>query len=366
MHFSKPKLRTLFLSISVFFLALFIPQKLMASQEILDAISSSQYIFCLEGGASKTELKILDMNGKEYPLFKENESQGMLSHWGKSSNITTYGKDHVKQILKALILEARVGAERTPAEQLINEAAFIGGFAGAGRVEGLAALRSIVEEIGFQSEKIAVFSDAAMSLELVHESGGILIAGTGSICFMKNNDTQWRFGGLGHRIGDQGCGYSVGIAGIKAAIESEYDPSEFTSITEPIKELFNVEQAAHLIAPINTNMTTPANIAAVARIVFSQANNNDPIALEIVKQTSKEIAGLLTKAIQKTRLTNPHIYLIGGLFKCEQSDSFIEDIYSSDAMDALDDFQKPVLINISSEMIPALVVQDTIRLNCYL
>ena len=152
----------------------------------------------------------------------------------------------------------------------------------------------------------------------------------------------------------------MGIHAIKAAIESEYDPTESTTLTDPIKEHFKVKNATDLIKIINKSEESPARIGAVAKIVFDQAAKGDLKSNKIILDAANDLGALLSKAISKTDLKNATVYLIGGLFQSQTANKFISLIYSSDSMKQLTDEQKPLLINLSKEMIPSIAVQEAL------
>src|SRR5579884_1663628 len=97
-----------------------------------------------------------------------------------------------------------------------------GGFAGAGRSEGLQFYRSVLEDI-FPASRVRIESDAVIAYAgaLGLQPGVLLIAGTGSIALGRKTDGQMiRVGGWGPHFGDEGSGFWVGREAVRLGLRS--------------------------------------------------------------------------------------------------------------------------------------------------
>lgn len=323
-------------------------------------LNEASYIFCLDGGGTKTALQILDDQGKPLMLYPK-EGEPSLLIQGDCSNVVTSGVEKVREVFYLLFDGLEVGPDRLSANRIIPKSMMIGGFAGVGRPVHKQAMEDVFKSFGFFSEKIKVYTDAELALELVEENGAILISGTGSICFIKDKGLPKRFGGLGYRIGDDGSGYLMGLRAIKAAIEEEYHYGKPTSLTPLIQDLFEVSSSIDLIGPINGNEESPGRIASVAPLVFQEAWKGDLVANEIVELAAEELGELLASGLQTTDIKHCLTYLIGGLFQNENANKFIQMICQSSSMQQLSKGARPVLVNLSANMVPTLVVQEKLK-----
>lgn len=330
-------------------------------KEVIKHINGSHYIFCVDGGGSNTQLKVLDKDGQQQVLHHSQNPKSCYQIEMGSSNINVVDQNKIKEDFQNLLNNLYIGESLLPVKSIIKNSAFIGGFAGAGADEPKKQMVEIIKSLGFPAKRVGVFTDAGLALELTGEKGAILIAGTGSICFVQDGEKLHRVGGLGYRMSDEGSGYYLSLKGIKAAIESEYDPRDATSLTAPIKDFFGVQKARDLIQPIQKNLISSTEVAKLSYIVFDEAQKKDPVALELVKDSADQLAELLVKGIKKSQLKHCKTYLIGGLFQSNCSEEFIDQISSSKAFTSLSDEQKPLLINISKCMIPSIVVKEALR-----
>ena len=155
------------------------------------------YVIGIDGGGTKTLLKIADRNGKLLVVCQ-----------GGPSNIYSSSLDTVKANIHQLIND---GLQQLNID--INSLDCVCmGTAGAGREDEQNLLKKLLREVGI-SCNIIITDDAITALygALGKGEGIILISGTGSICYGRKDDgTIYRSGGWGHIIGDEGSGYDIG------------------------------------------------------------------------------------------------------------------------------------------------------------
>lgn len=154
----------------------------------------SGYLFCLDGGGSKTLLQVMNPKGEIVSLIKEGIQRDRIETTG--SNINLIGLEGVRQVLRALFENVYVIVENREMDlsSLISECRLVAGMAGAGLPQNKQLLISLFQERGIRSDRILVMSDAEMALQLIPREGIILIAGTGSICLGKRERSISRRG----------------------------------------------------------------------------------------------------------------------------------------------------------------------------
>ncbi len=135
-----------------------------------------------------------------------------LSHGGKLlRSVSGAGAS-----LSALGLEAAAGIIIDVIEQVLcGECpnAICIGAAGAGRAGIAAALASLVRR-HFEDAHVDVYDDAFVALRAAEAPTPtlLLIAGTGSIALADTGTHIERAGGFGYLLGDEGSGFSIGLA----------------------------------------------------------------------------------------------------------------------------------------------------------
>lgn len=251
--------------------------------------SASDFILCVDGGGSKTSLQVVNGQKEIVPLVRNGVQTEILEASG--SNINTVGIEGVRAVFNALFEDVWIDGQKLLS--ILPDCRLVAGMSGAALLKNQIAIASIFEEWGMKSDHIAVMSDAAMALELVGENGIILISGTGSICFGKNDHMQFRVGGLGRILGDEGSGYQIGLQALQAGLAEEYGWGEQTSLTHALRELFNVAELKSLIPKVNLGEMTASKIATAAPLVFLKAEEQDAVAKAIVSRIALDLHTLL-------------------------------------------------------------------------
>ncbi|MCL4278865.1 MAG: hypothetical protein KJZ60_04155, partial [Ignavibacteriaceae bacterium] len=110
--------------------------------------------------------------------------------------------------------------------------------------------KDFADEEGIHFKGVKVISDAHIALEgaFPDSAGCILIAGTGSILFGKDEKgVIHRVGGFGRLIGDEGSGYSIGRKALNAVSKSSDGRGEETLISELLNSKMNSGSANAII-----------------------------------------------------------------------------------------------------------------------
>ena len=147
--------------------------------------------------------------------------------------------------------------------------------------------------------------------------GAVVIAGTGSICFGKNDAGETaRSGGYGHLIDDGGSGYALGRAVLGCAVRCVDGRVECSGILEAVCD--RLQGGPERIVPfVYAPETDKAAIAQFAAIALEQAQQGDAEALRILRQEAAELA-LMAEAVQgQLGMPGCRIALLGGLVTSE-------------------------------------------------
>jgi len=330
---------------------------LFAGQITKEMLVDAQYIVSLDGGGTKTALQVLDRSGRPLNL-KSGQAKGQILS-GPSSNINTVREEGFDRMLSELF--DHLYCDGVPFAQIQAQTIVVGGFAGlAGSInEGL--VRGCFAKRGFSPNQLLLLSDAKMAAELIEGQGVVLIAGTGSIAFGVDGQREYRAGGLGRMIGDEGSGYFIGIQAIKSALEEEFGYGTPTALTERIRQHYQVAQVRELIGKIHGGALSPGQIAEIALEVLDFARQNDPVAQTIVQQAASELGKLVVQVLKQMDLAGSvTIYLVGGLFKSD--DQFALSVAHSEELAhyLADRALKLAFRDVSRESATTLVIQKVL------
>jgi len=247
-----------------------------------------KYLIGFDCGATKTKCALADIDGNI-----------TCSANGKPSNYLVIGVDNAARNILSLLDKFKNELDFTQAE---IEKVVIGA-AGAGRKDDAERLLKAVTESasvkGIIFKSITVVSDAQIALEgaFPGKPGCILIAGTGSIIYGKDKEGNvFRAGGFGRLIGDEGSGYSIGRKALQAAAKYFDGRGEKTLIVKLVAEKFFIQTSDDLISKLYKENF---DIASVAQIVLTAAEEGDKIALNILAEESNQLIELIKAMMKK-------------------------------------------------------------------
>src|SRR5262249_53857830 len=150
------------------------------------------------------------------------------------------------------------------------------GLAGAGRDAERALLRGWADRCELASA-VRVATDAELLLAAgTPEGWGLaLVAGTGSIAFARTPDGRTsRGGGWGPLLGDEGSGYAIVLAGLRAAVRAADGRAEKTTMLQSFLARLSLSQPQELIPTVYGKLDRAA-LAALAPVVFDCAARDD-------------------------------------------------------------------------------------------
>lgn len=268
--------------------------------------SQNKLILGVDGGGSKTIACLAESDLTNPPTVLG------IGHGGPS-NCQSVGIQQAITHLKQAIAAAFQNADRQPTEV-------------ASACLALAGADRTIEKEQFQqwakraklAEKVAVNNDALPVVYAAFPDGaGIgLIAGTGSLAIGRNEDgSLYRCGGWGGLFGDEGSGYSIAIAALRAAAWDEDGRGPSTQLRQDWLQRLNVKTLSEAIPKLYATETNRAEIAAFAPLVFQAAETGDSVACEIIEEAAAQLASLVTTLQRKLQTSSSplRLALSGGI-----------------------------------------------------
>lgn len=144
--------------------------------------------------------------------------------------------------------------------------------------------------------------------------GGILIAGTGSICCGRNPAGEFvRCGGWGHIIDDAGSGYAIGRGALAEAVRAEDGRSPGSALHREVMEKLGAKDAGGIVEFVYHSGAGKAGIAALAGLVLDCAAAGDIRSLDILDREADELAALVRALAAGMKTGRPRLALLGGL-----------------------------------------------------
>jgi glucosamine kinase len=277
------------------------------------------YYIGIDGGGSKTTCAVGD------------EACLLATVLAGPSNITRVGEARAREALHAAIREGCAAAKI----ELRQVRRVCVGAAGAGREQVAGKLRAIVTELVFGQIEIVGDMEIALEAAFGTASGVVVIAGTGSIAYGRDqNGRTARAGGWGFAVSDEGSGHWIGrmvVSGVLRAInetvidESMSDERNTQAAADglilfrKISEAWNIHSLDELVRKANSH----PDFAALFPATVSVANAGDPLAQRVLREAGQELGRLAAIVIRKL-FSNPQepatipLAMIGGVFRHSQ------------------------------------------------
>ncbi len=178
--------------------------------------------------------------------------------------------------------------------------------------------RAILTQLVGPSVRIDVTHDAIAALYAGNPAGCgvVLISGTGSIAFGRNDEgEERRAGGWGYLIGDEGSAVWLGLEGLRAAAHNADGRGAGTAITAHVLRELGVRSFMEVIPELYGRPHPAPAILAAVRAVGRAAAEADAIAVSIVQRGAHALARAASVVAAELRLGDGPVYLAGGAFE---------------------------------------------------
>ncbi|MBQ7164562.1 MAG: hypothetical protein IJR61_04465 [Clostridia bacterium] len=251
-----------------------------------------KYIVGVDGGGTKTEAVVCDLNGNVV-------ARKVIG----STNPNDVGNEKMLSSVCGLIesvLPFDCGS--------MDIGLGISGIFTAGSEDKL--LESLKERFRF-IDKIKVVSDKDSALSSAYDGDGcIAVIGTGSVCVVRKNGNVRDFGGGGYLIDDALSGFDLGREVLHAVLCADDGIFGKTILTE----LFNKKTGENIRKHLKyVYLKGKTYVASFAPIVFSALEENDEIAENIMRKSVCGFERLVSAAYSFWGKEQCEMTLFGGL-----------------------------------------------------
>jgi N-acetylglucosamine kinase-like BadF-type ATPase len=178
--------------------------------------------------------------------------------------------------------------------------------------------RAILTQLVGPAVRIDVTHDAIAALYAGNPAGCgvVLISGTGSIAFGRNDaGDERRAGGWGYLIGDEGSAVWLGLEGLRAAAHHADGRGAGTAITAHVLRELGVQTFMEVIPQLYGRPHPAPAILAAVRAVGRAAAEADAIAVSVVQRGAHALARAAAVVGVELRLEDGPVYLAGGAFE---------------------------------------------------
>lgn len=259
-----------------------------------------QYIIGIDGGGTKTLMKLADLDGNLLACCE-----------GGSANMNSLDRTVFEETLSRLIADGLKQITGKPSDC----SAICLGMAGAGRPAEKQILKEILGRLGF-NETVMITDDAHIALYggVGSEEGIILVSGTGSICYGRNSHGEvCRAGGWGYILGDEGSGYDIGLSALKHTVRGFDKREEDSLLSTMILDSLKIGSVDELVSLIYRSGEGRKIIAGLAPVVDEACMSGDYYAESILKNAVSELFKSIKAVISGLNFTDIPIQVaLGG------------------------------------------------------
>ncbi|MFQ5809383.1 MAG: BadF/BadG/BcrA/BcrD ATPase family protein [Armatimonadota bacterium] len=129
------------------------------------------------------------------------------------------------------------------------------------------------------------------------QRGLVVLSGTGSFADAVDGDAVvGHAGGFGPLLGDDGSGYAIGVAALRAAVRASQGRGGATALVEAACEHFDVGDLWGLVERLYGGGLPRGRIAAFAPAVMRLAEDDDAVAAGIVRGAADDLADMARAA----------------------------------------------------------------------
>ncbi len=258
-----------------------------------------QYFLGIDGGATKTDFRLCDAEGKVVNTCK-------LS----ACNPVDIGMENAKVVLNEGIETVCKGIPKS----LISVFAGIsGGMTGKNKTE----INKFLGDFGFSKYANGSDVENAISVALDGKDGVAAIMGTGSVIFAVKCKNRYRIGGYGYYFDNGGSGFDIGCSVLRSALNA-FDKSGEPTILLKMCERKLAGNIVDAIGEIYQKGKT--FVASFAPLAFEAYKKGDKVAESILNDSMKNFANKLN-VCKEYFDKDFNIYLVGGL--CNDADIFM-------------------------------------------
>ena len=155
-----------------------------------------------------------------------------------------------------------------------------------------------------------VFAEEDLSRKTGIKISLFLLAGTGTVGFLRMGEELPRFGGWGYQVDKGGSGWHLGRDGFRAAMAGYDAGLPATILTGMYEEHLHMTMSAAIPALYRGDFT----LSACAPLVFDAAGKGDAVALQILRENAACLADTISRMHAKFNAPLT-VVLTGGLLR---------------------------------------------------
>lgn len=190
---------------------------------------------------------------------------------------------------------------------------------------GGAEMAYTVMQAMFPQARLQSYYDCVTALAgaSLAQPGVVVIAGTGAVAYGRLADgREAKAGGWGYLMGDEGSGYDIGSAALRAASQAADGRAPMTSLMKLIPAHWHLPDLSAVHRAVYAGQITRPQIARLTVPVLLAAQARDVVAQRLLTTAGEQLATAAAAVIEQLGLsaTGIDVFPTGGVF---QSSDFV-------------------------------------------
>ncbi|KAB2865533.1 MAG: hypothetical protein F9K46_03730 [Anaerolineae bacterium] len=245
------------------------------------------------------------------------EEDGTIIHsvTGPASNYHAVGRDSAQAALHQVVKELLQGAGKSLSDCKVA----VFGIAGLNNADDTVMYQEMMRPLGLGGEVIMENDIViAWAAATACQPGAVVIAGTGASAFGVNaKGERHKTLGWDYILADQGSGYSIGLAGLKAAIKVWDGRIEKSLILQAMLDHYQLKSAEEMLILAYSPQFGKPEIASFGREIAACAEAGDEVAQDILRGAGEELAQSVVAVIKRLGMQKDAFVcgLVGGTFR---------------------------------------------------
>jgi N-acetylglucosamine kinase-like BadF-type ATPase len=271
-------------------------------------IQTMEYVLAADGGATTTSVLVADLSGAIL-------GEGSAGPTSLASTTVGAASFNLREAI-------RQATERLPQGYMIKKAVM--GLAGLDTKKELEKSLEVFNPITkyFNIQQFELINDSVVALVggTDNPNSLVLISGTGSICYGRNEQGQSvRTSGMDYLLADQGSSYYIGRRVLRQAVKS-FDGREAKSILEQlVSDHFRLTSLSELKDHVYNPPLTKNEVAALAKLCYQAHETGDDVAKEILDRTVSQLDQMCQTVTRRLGLSQTPLdgVITGSVMGCE-------------------------------------------------
>ncbi len=174
--------------------------------------------------------------------------------------------------------------------------------------------RSFFEEMGFLPDKLMVMNDCEVFLYLTKLPALVIVSGTGSVCFGRDeNGSIYRTGGFNHIVSDEGSGFDLGLKVLRTVGNDLSGRGKSPILTPLFIKSTGLDTLGKIDDYINAYLMEKSRIARFSLLAYQAAVLGDETAMGIHRECADALWGLIHDTAAKMKTGGLDLWLWGSL-----------------------------------------------------